>query len=478
MKDSKLLQAIKVLSQKELRQFQLFADSPYFNRLEELRSLIAYFNSVAPEYEDAKIEKEVVFHAVFEGEAYDDLRLRHLFSDCLKLLERFLITEHVFVLPNEGDLHLLQQYNKRGLEKHFRYIHRKLQKGVKEEEFQLRKYMDQFFLESIYNDFLSNNPIKKGQNNIAQASSSLDSFYVLQKLRFACMQINYSNVYFETFEIFLLDEIIAHVDNKGFQGDALISVYYNILMMLRKPEETNYFRQVKAFLEADLVNAAEEMALEILTFAQNYCVQRINKGEPEYYEHLFEIYKEGLNQGVLLKENSSSHRTFNNIISVACHLEQFDWALEFVNEVKDYLKEDIREPMYKYFLSVYHWYKKDYSTVLRLMMSFDFEDPFYVLNTKARMLRIYFEQGETEALLSLCESFRMYLRRNKLVSDAHKRNHLNLIKYASRLSKVRPHQRDRLKKIQQQIENEKSVNNRKWLLDQVAHMEEHFLEDW
>lgn len=65
----------------------------------------------------------------------------------------------------------------------------------------------------------------------------------------------------------------------------------------------------------------------------------------------------------------------------------------------------------------------------------EFSDVHYSLGAKELLLRIYYTLGETEAFLSLVFSFRIYLKRNKLITTEVKSAYENFIRYIHLLHK-------------------------------------------
>ena len=89
MKDSKLIAAFRTLDTKELKKFEKFITSPYFNEHIGIIELGRYLTSLYPDFQGELITKAQIYKACFPDDGYDDLRLRHLVSDFLKLLEQF-----------------------------------------------------------------------------------------------------------------------------------------------------------------------------------------------------------------------------------------------------------------------------------------------------------------------------------------------------------------------------------------------------
>jgi len=96
-----------------------------------------------------------------------------------------------------------------------------------------------------------------------------------------------------------------------------------------------------------------------------------------------------------------------------------------------------------------------------------FEDVFYSIEAKSLLLRIYYEINETDPLLALCDAFKIYLRRNKLIADNKRELYLNYIKFIARLSKIPKGKKEALQELLQQLNNTKHIVNLKWLQQKI-----------
>ena len=87
------------------------------------------------------------------------------------------------------------------------------------------------------------------------------------------------------------------------------------------------------------------------------------------------------------------------------------------------------------------------------------------------LLKTYFELKEQRPMDSLIDSFRIYLRRNKLISKNVRQQYMNSLRFTKKLANVAPYDKKGLQKVKEQIENCKALAAKKWLLEKVAEME-------
>ena len=104
---------------------------------------------------------------------------------------------------------------------------------------------------------------------------------------------------------------------------------------------------------------------------------------------------------------------------------------------------------------------------------------YYGLSARALLLKIYYEENDTESLLALCSSFQTYLKRNKLVSDYQYRVQANLIRFvkkAFQLKLKRPRRTteaftQKVTALKNEMSETGEITNLNWLNSKVAELE-------
>lgn len=91
-------------------------------------------------------------------------------------------------------------------------------------------------------------------------------------------------------------------------------------------------------------------------------------------------------------------------------------------------------------------------------------------------MRTYYAQGDTEALLSLIDTFRVYVIRNKNMTTSEKKGVTNFLRFAKKLVLLK-HQastytkkalQEKLEALSQKISQTENVINKYWLLEESA----------
>lgn len=205
-------------------------------------------------------------------------------------------------------------------------------------------------------------------------------------------------------------------------------------------------------------------------YAQNYCIKRINSGNQDYLQELFGLYKTTLDRKIVFDGKYISPWTYKNIVGVALRVEEYNWVEKFIHEYKEYVSPELRENAFAFNLASFYFNKGKFDKALELLRNVEFTDIVYSLDSKAMLLRIYYELKEMEPLWSLLDSFQVYLRRNKLVSDSQKAIYMNLIQFVKEATRIRKGDKDAVNKLKDKIEKIKQVAYSQWLKKKVEEL--------
>ena len=78
-------------TKEEMRQFERFVRSSYFNANEKLENLFYYLKSYYPNITEDEVKPSIIWAAATKGEEYKYTNYRKLVSDFTDLVERFFV---------------------------------------------------------------------------------------------------------------------------------------------------------------------------------------------------------------------------------------------------------------------------------------------------------------------------------------------------------------------------------------------------
>ncbi|MEM6379640.1 MAG: hypothetical protein AAF705_15665, partial [Bacteroidota bacterium] len=279
----------------------------------------------------------------------------------------------------------------------------------------------------------------------------------------------------------LLDDILKYLqDNTDqFKADSSIHLYYTILMSLRSSEDNHYYLRLKSMLVENVDQFSQLEKEDLYNFTNNYCIMQINRGKSEYQEELFELYQQGLESQVIYQNDILTEWNYKNIATLGAKLKRFDWTERFINEHKDKLPESQRENAYKYNLAYLYYTKGKYYDVLSNLLHVQYTDVKYHLSSSFLLLRTYYKLQDTEAMLGLIDTFRIYVLRNNQMTSDQKKSYINFLRLAKKLVLLK-HQyhafsksevRQKLADLREKVLNTENVINRYWLVEELGEPE-------
>jgi hypothetical protein len=466
MENSHLITVLKTLSKKEARDLKKWLNSPVHNQREDVVLLFEYLLTGEHLADDKFLQKERVFSKIYPGEAFEDAKLRQSMHFLLKSLEEFLIYQELREDEVRSRMALSSVYRKRKLDKAF-------QKTIKSIETlqENAPYRDEQYLRNEYLLQLEKYTFQEGKKrtvkmNLQEMSDALDLTFLADKLRQSCLMLAHQAVYKAQYDIGFLNEVLAFIEKGDFLQHPAIAMYYYGYKAISDESGQDYFQSLRQEIQKHKNYFPHSELRDIYLMAINYCVARINLGHAEMRKELFELYRNGIEDKILIEQNELSRFTFRNIINLGTALKEFEWINSFIDEYQDYLALQHRENFVHFSRAKLHFAKREYKQAMRMLAQSDFDDILTNLYSKSMLIIMYFEEEEIDALESLLESMRTYMRR-KEVLGTHKVIYSNLIKYTRKLIRINPYDKDEKNKLKEEIERTSPLPEKEWFLKQL-----------
>jgi hypothetical protein len=265
-----------------------------------------------------------------------------------------------------------------------------------------------------------------------------------------------------------IDEIIEHVQSNNYSDTPPILIYHQILLSYKEPEDHGHFEKIKSLINQHIHLFPDNEVAEILDSALNYCIKKMNAGEPGFLEEAFNLYKEWLIKDLLKVRGHINPFHFKNIVTIGLRLKEFDWIENFIHQYSIFLESRFQENAVTFNLAQLYFYKNDYPKVIRQLSQVEYDDMTYNLNSKTLLMASYYELDEIEALGSLLDSFRVYLSRNKELPATRRKHYLNTIGIVRKLSKLTPGDSKEIEKLKTEVENTQGVVSKNWIMEKLT----------
>ena len=465
IKSTKLIQLISECTSKEQKKLHQFIASPYFNTRKEVVALYAYLVK-AQHVKKSSLTKEYLHELLFPNTPYKDERLRLVMSQLVQLIEQFIIIEAQQKGVIQQKTILSKYYRKRKLAKQFEQVYKAAwqqqeQQAYRSADFYLARYQLQ-----LENYQFSSFAERTSPQNLQAVSDSLDTAFIILKLKTACLAVSHQVVFQQDYKFGLLPQILAYVKAKDLTKLPAIGVYYHTYHALKGDSTNEHFQHFKDILFQYKEQFPQEELMDLYLLGINCCIQRMNKGDSSFIPEVLALYKQGLATNALLDNGTLSRFTYQNIVSVGLMTKEYDWTRDFINSYQTKVEQNYQESAYRFNLGRLAYRQKNYEEALDLLKDTDHNDLLINLFSKTLLLKIYFELEEFQLLDSFLEAFKIYLQRKKVIGY-HKENYQKIIYYTQQIMKLNPYDKMAKKQLQERIEVEPQLLEKEWLLERL-----------
>jgi len=471
MFDSKLILLLQRMPNKQFKELGLMVQSPYFNKNEDLIKFYEYLIEAHPDYEEHTVTYEAAHRFIFKGQPFEKKNIGYLMTDLVRLVERLLVLNGMEKDVGYQKLKLMEAYLDWDLDKAFNRVMKSAHKDVDKYPYQDGHfYHSRHRLYRLSNKYFGKLQKHESDQNLQLSVNELDMYYLTEKLRLSCEMLNRQVLVKVAYEYPFIQEILSFLKNNPLflEDYPPLAIYMLVYEGFTNPDaDVELFDKLLGLLNEHSTLFSRQEARGLYVQAINFCVRKSNSGKRYFVNKLFELYKSILNKDLIVEEGYVSPWTYMNIVTVGVRCGELEWTESFIEQYKSRLHPNFKDNAYNYNLAYLFFNKEEYAKAALQLNRVVFDDMYYSIESRALLLRIYYASEEFEPFYSLIDSFRIYLRRNKLITDPRKEMYLNLIKLINRLSKIRKGENQALDQLESQLNEIKLLVNREWVRDQI-----------
>jgi hypothetical protein len=478
MEQSQLIEFILTLEPEEKEQVRQFATLPFFND-GRMRTLVLPLLDICLNHpwHDPKqvLKKKLVFEKLFPGQVFVDGKLEKVMVEALKVVRAFLLTQYYFREANDfqQNFDFSEITRARGMDLRHLQLLTRLQK--KQETFLWKNstfFNQQFLLEKAIHDVETVRNQVKGDLNIPNVLQALELYYYLNRLsllNFFLLQKKVVNISTSDMVESIFEDVSLPERYLEESPSLRINFEINKLLKLVHPEP----RDVRSLF--DLLNLYEHKLdpaslREFYTYLRNLCVLISNMyfDNEEIRVTLFELYKDNLIRGYLHYEGKLHPNTYLAVSFAAVRVNQFDWALDFVEKYKNELiGENETQDIYRLNLANYYFGIGQFSNCLdNIPPTSPFVD--YLLHGKRLELKALYEL-QSDLLSYKLDAFKMFISRTsqKLLSEAQRQTNSDFANLLHQLVNSQPGDPKRSDLLISRINEKKQSAEWRWLLEKA-----------
>ncbi|MBN8569727.1 MAG: hypothetical protein J0M18_08850 [Ignavibacteria bacterium] len=450
MKDTKVIQILRALTQEEFKNFGKFVNSPYFN---SSKNAVRFYNIIKrayPKFEGKAIEIENVYKKLYPKQSYNEGTIRNIISEMGQLAEKFLSQEYykdMDYVIKFGELNMLRSKNITGLKD-------KLLDSLLGKYGKAKGFMEDHFLVGIdLNNLKLFDVFDKGilhkNTDIYTRRTEFAMFFTLDymihsKLEVAMNEsrnLEYVDYSAKMYDCFDFEKFLEYVRENSPEFYNIISIeHYVVKMCLNIDFDSNAEKFEKLFYEIYKNVSKRYLHSLFINFSNSYITQ-INKGtsasESKIYakkflalydiylkEKIYKVYYEWL-----------PVEDFLNLIRISDIAGDFEKIKKYTENFKDYTHPDERENLYNFGMGKHYLGIENYEMALSSFMKIIRHPIRITFEIKSALIMCHFYLRNYETALSITDALMRDIERNKegkvLLSQK-----ISQVKYLKKLLKI------------------------------------------
>ncbi len=181
-------------------------------------------------------------------------------------------------------------------------------------------------------------------------------------------------------------------------------------------------------------------------------------------------------KNLFLIDNEITDIVFNTVINLSLPLKEYKWIEKFIERYKNNLSPLYAKDAYNLAMAKLYFQKKDYDKVFSYLNNVEFKNPYYYINSKFILSRIYYDWKDYKSLPYIIDNLRQYIREKFPLAEEYKLAAKTFIKYFNNLIRItelnKKERKTELMVFKKQLKNEgKFIPNKNWFYEKIEESE-------
>ena len=447
----KLFRLMSVLGKSELPEIEKFLESPFHNTSKECTQLFRQLCKFHPSMDSPRLTKEFLYARVYGKTGFDDGKMRKLMTRLTALLERFLTLKELEDSAEMSSRLLIRSLEKRS---DYRLFKAAVESRINELESRPGRGMEYF--RETYQLFQSllfhaeTNKFTVEHEYFQHYLMSFESYFILVTLQNGTENIISQRLTRSNAEIHFLKAADRIAAETTMADIPVVNFFHRIFRVYSMPGAEVDIEGLRESLFGcfDQMGFHEQrMALKLLI---NYAIPYTNQGSVIHTKLIFDLYKIGVEKGMLiLGESAVNTDLFLNITTAGLLVGEFDWTQDFIKKHGELLPDHEREIALDFCMANWYYYKGIHLNSMeefeRALQSINLipirASEKFDLRARSLQLRVKYEvfrrNAETlDNILATAKNFRRHIAANQTYSETKKDTYFKFIHHYNVLSRL------------------------------------------
>lgn len=410
IKDSKFYFLFKSLNNIELKLFKKYAKNNFVGNNVSTAVLLDIFFET-PINDIGHVTKKEIFATVYgEATEYNDLKVRHLLSEATSALEDFIAFRYMKKNPVVYNKILLQHFLQSGVEKPAKMTINELQGMMNTATVHDADYYRRRYELGVANYHFQSNNIRTDDFDYSSTVDNFTTYTIIETLKSACTINTINKVMEAKIQHPLLSFILELLPGSAFLHEPLVRIYYHLLQLVEYEQEGVFEDLLSDIKEHEILFSAKDLNTVYRTVI-NFCIKKSNQNNPLYTRKAFEIYIYAIANSSLIEHQEINRFIFTNVITLGIKLGEPEQSLEFLKSHQHLVHAAYAQNTIVYNLAKIYYAQREFDKALKILLTNEFKDKIWNLNSKYLILKILFEQKDLDTFRQQLSSFKVYVKR-------------------------------------------------------------------
>ena len=477
MLNTSVISVIRTFSSNEIKRFEEFLLSPYYNKKSAVVNLFRIIKKHEPDFSSVNLERKKIWSRLYKNKDFNYGVMKNLIYDLGKCADVFIELQNYERDNKLRGMVIMKEQMNRNLNSAFE----RSMKGYKN----LLSEMKQ-----DYEYFYYNYRVMKLEREFTADINKANAEKIIDEEReIEYLTLFYLNECADVYNTLLINN--SYLD-KDFKDDNLKTfvefmenfkqsykeiTYCSLLslkIILDKTDDSVYIRFKNIFTDNSHKFSSTFNSYMGLTLME-YCNRNIMNGKTEYVKEMYEISLYIFENNLLMNDKKAYMNpfVFTQLVSTACSLSKFDCVKNFIDENMKRINPEYRDKFYNFAHLTLNFKMKNFNEAMNHVSKMDIKSQMDHVSVKRYQLMIYYESGYTDELYSLIEAFRNFISKNKKLAESIKLQAGKFIYFVKRFSDLKFNyitpDKIKISELKQEL-LKTEVINKIWLLEKAEEL--------
>lgn len=426
------LEILKTFKKEDIKNFEIFLNSPYFNSNKALAKLFKELKKFHPQYSDSKISHEFLYKKIYPGKIFSERTIKNRLTEFSTTLKNFLAIERLKEDENTNYKLIVTELQKRKCFALSNKVITSNNKKIESAKISPEYFTHKHWLEESYHynsiqlsevgmferiEFSS----KKAEPVIAHFFST---FFVLLSEHITHRETTnfkseHNDVLFEFAKAINPEKFIEYLESTNNKYFPFLKAYYLTYKIKSSQNPEPVYKELKSiFLKhgADFEETDTYMLWAVLC---ETLYLKLIPADLSYKREVFELNDYFLKLGIYPNKSEEYFvpQVFENIFSAAVIESEFDWAENFIFQYGPTLHPNIQNNQINYCLGVLNFKLRKFEKSLEHLSKVDYSDIIMKINLRFYTLVNLIEMKHYESALSLIDSAKHFSSSNEKIPN-------------------------------------------------------------